>query len=232
MGILENQVEYYRARAAEYDEWFLRQGRYDRGEEATARWQKAVAGVRNGLDRFTPSGQVLEIACGTGNWTGQLASHADRVVAIDAAPEMVEIARTKVHASNVEFHVADVFECQFDQRFDAIFFGFWLTHVPANLFDDFWGKIHRLLRNSHDPVRKGRAFLVDSLPNPESQAGNHPRLNASAERQIRLLNDGRQFEIIKRYYGPDELSDRLRLLGWTTRLETAEELFLYGTVQL
>ena len=31
--ILKEQVEYYRQRASEYDEWFFRQGRYYRGEE-------------------------------------------------------------------------------------------------------------------------------------------------------------------------------------------------------
>jgi demethylmenaquinone methyltransferase/2-methoxy-6-polyprenyl-1,4-benzoquinol methylase len=30
---LKEQIEYYRARAAEYDEWHLRTGRYDRGED-------------------------------------------------------------------------------------------------------------------------------------------------------------------------------------------------------
>ena len=29
--ILDEQIAYYRARASEYDEWFLRQGRYDLG---------------------------------------------------------------------------------------------------------------------------------------------------------------------------------------------------------
>lgn len=30
-SILREQIDYYRSRAAEYDEWFLRTGRYDRG---------------------------------------------------------------------------------------------------------------------------------------------------------------------------------------------------------
>ena len=31
-GILAEQKQYYEARAQEYDEWFYRKGRYDRGE--------------------------------------------------------------------------------------------------------------------------------------------------------------------------------------------------------
>lgn len=33
MSLLHHQIAYYRARATEYDEWFYRQGRYDRGPE-------------------------------------------------------------------------------------------------------------------------------------------------------------------------------------------------------
>ena len=33
---LREQVAYYRARAEEYDEWFLRLGRYDRGGQSAA----------------------------------------------------------------------------------------------------------------------------------------------------------------------------------------------------
>jgi demethylmenaquinone methyltransferase/2-methoxy-6-polyprenyl-1,4-benzoquinol methylase len=40
--ILANQIEYYRARAGEYDQWFLRQGRYDRGPSDNADWFREV----------------------------------------------------------------------------------------------------------------------------------------------------------------------------------------------
>ena len=36
--LLDEQIAYYRARAAEYDQWWLRQGRYDQGPELAARW--------------------------------------------------------------------------------------------------------------------------------------------------------------------------------------------------
>ena len=56
-----------------------------------------------------PAGSVLEIACGTGLWTEALAGWADTVTAIDAAPEMVAIARDRVRSAHVSFEVADVF---------------------------------------------------------------------------------------------------------------------------
>ena len=41
--LLQQQIAYYRARAGEYDEWFLRQGRYDRGPDLNQRWFDEVA---------------------------------------------------------------------------------------------------------------------------------------------------------------------------------------------
>ena len=32
-GLLAEQIEYYRARAPEYDEWWVREGRWDLGPE-------------------------------------------------------------------------------------------------------------------------------------------------------------------------------------------------------
>ena len=43
--LLQEQVAYYRARAAEYDEWWYRTGRYDRGPEHRAAWQREIAVV-------------------------------------------------------------------------------------------------------------------------------------------------------------------------------------------
>ena len=43
--LLRQQIEYYRERASEYDEWFLRQGRYDRGPERNAQWFAEIGEV-------------------------------------------------------------------------------------------------------------------------------------------------------------------------------------------
>ena len=48
---LREQIAYYRARADEYDQWFLRQGRYDHGEQENARWRAEAAQVADALER-------------------------------------------------------------------------------------------------------------------------------------------------------------------------------------
>jgi hypothetical protein len=58
--LLSQQVQYYRERAAEYDEWFLRQGRSDQGPEHRAEWFREVALIEAALRETVPEGDVLE----------------------------------------------------------------------------------------------------------------------------------------------------------------------------
>ena len=48
-ALIDEQIRYYRQRAPEYDEWFHRQGRYDRGPEHTRLWQHEIAAGRGTL---------------------------------------------------------------------------------------------------------------------------------------------------------------------------------------
>ncbi|MDP8928041.1 MAG: class I SAM-dependent methyltransferase, partial [Actinomycetota bacterium] len=59
-SLLDEQLAYYRNRAAEYDEWWERRGRYDRGAEMNARWRSEVGAVRAVFDELPLTGDVLE----------------------------------------------------------------------------------------------------------------------------------------------------------------------------
>ncbi len=67
--VLDEMMTYYRERANEYDEWFYRRGRYDRGSQSNALWFAEADEVFNALARFQMQGELLEIAPGTGIWT-------------------------------------------------------------------------------------------------------------------------------------------------------------------
>src|SRR6185437_14909907 len=107
------------------------------------------------LERFAPRGDVLELAAGTGNWTVRLVRHADRVTAVDAAPEVLELNRAKVGEA-VDHVLADVFDWEPPRAFDVCFFGFWLSHVPSGRLERFWQLVDRALKPD------GRVFLVDN----------------------------------------------------------------------
>ncbi len=70
--IIRDQIEYYRARANEYDEWFYRQGRFDRGTELNQRWFDEITVVQQALHQVGKFDHILELACGTGIWTQEL----------------------------------------------------------------------------------------------------------------------------------------------------------------
>lgn len=94
--LLDEQISYYRARAWEYDEWFHRRGRYDRGEPHRRAWFAEVEQVEAALREARPRGRVLELACGTGIWTRRLVELAKDVTALDASPEVMRINRERV----------------------------------------------------------------------------------------------------------------------------------------
>ena len=224
-GIIHDQINYYRARAGEYDEWFYRQGRFDHGEELNKRWFDQVTDVVRALDVFAPTGDVLEFACGTGLWTERLVQHATSLTAVDAAPEMLTINQERVANECVRYLQSDIFAWQPDQLYDVAYFSFWLSHVPPERFADFWDLVHHCLKPG------GRVFFVDSLYEPTTTANNHTLLGRGSTVQDRKLNDGSTYRIVKVYHEAKSLSARLAELGWQPTIERTANYFLYGSAQ-
>lgn len=76
--------------------------------------------------------EVLEVGCGTGSFARLLASHADRVLALDLSPEMIRVARGRsARDLNITFEVADVTSRRLPaDRYDAITSIATLHHLP------------------------------------------------------------------------------------------------------
>lgn len=184
--LLAEQIAYYRARAPEYE-----RGLY---QESGALIREVVEHVPAGTD-------VVELACGTGVWTERLAERARTLTAVDAAPEMIALARARVPTA--EFVSADVLGWRPPRRYDVAFFGFWLSHVPAERFADFWTVVAGCL------VEGGQAVFVD-----EHASGAGKERWLSGEVAERTLSDGSTHRIVKAYLDPAGLTARLAGLGW------------------
>jgi demethylmenaquinone methyltransferase/2-methoxy-6-polyprenyl-1,4-benzoquinol methylase len=221
-SIIQQQIAYYQARASEYDEWFLRQGRYDRGEELNRQWFQEVEQVRLSLNQFKPAGKVLELACGTGLWTEQLLLYAQDITAVDAVAEVLKLNEQRLNSSRIKYLQTDIFTLQLDQQYDEIFFSFWLSHVPAEYFEQFWKIVARALKPD------GRVFFVDSRYDPTSTARDHHLTDIQDEIALRRLNDGREFRIVKIFYEQEQLQERLNQLGWKIKVNGTPHYFIFG----
>jgi ubiquinone/menaquinone biosynthesis C-methylase UbiE len=221
---VHDQIEYYRARASEYDDWFMRLGRYSHGAEADANWLAEVRQLAGALAAFNPQGRVLELACGTGWWTEQLAAYASSLTAVDASAEVLALNQKRLgdNANTIQYTQADLFNWKPEATYDVVFFSFWLSHVPPEKFTGFWETVSRALAPG------GRVFFIDSLPSATGTASNQP-VDAGNILMQRRLNDGREFSIYKVFYEPASLTTQLAALGWQVAVQQTPQYFLYGT---
>lgn len=223
--VLADQIAYYRARAGEYDEWWFRAGRYDRGADFNAQWHAETAAVEAALASWLAArrpGHVLELACGTGLFTRVIAPRVARLTAIDASSEVIEINRARVDAGNVDYVQADLFAWRPTQPYDAIFFSFWLSHVPEQRFAEFWQLVAAAL------APRGAVYLIDSAFDPTSTAKDHVLPGREHGIVTRKLNDGREFRIVKVFYEPAALASKLDALGWNASIAQTPHYFIYG----
>ena len=214
-------VAYYEARAPEYDDWYLRRGRYERGPIHDAAWNAELDTAGRWLDGLPISGQIVELAAGTGWWSPLLAGKGELSI-YDAAEAPLDRARDRLlaHGLRAHIHTRDAW-AEPDRNVDALFTGFWLSHIPRELLPDFLSIARRWLRD------EGTFAFIDSLPDPQSGAADHP--TPESDRSIRRLDDGREFEIVKVYYAPDELEAALRAAGFASaEVTTTGRFFLLG----
>jgi demethylmenaquinone methyltransferase/2-methoxy-6-polyprenyl-1,4-benzoquinol methylase len=187
-------ADYYARRAPEMEEAF---GWPERSAD--------IARLRRQLPRLVAGLDVLEIACGTGYWTQELARTARSVTATDINEEMLSIARTKDYsAGRVELLRQDAWRLtQLRRRFDAAVAMFWWSHLPRGRIRCFLDQLGRVLRPGSLVV------LVDNLA---TDCRRTPPVGFDAEGnayQRRVLRSGERFDIIKNYPSESELRQEL-----------------------
>ena len=227
-ALLDEQLRYYRARAGEYDDWWLRRGRYDRGAEFNAAFLADARTVEDALCRHldaTRPARALELACGTGLFTRLIAPRVGRLTAVDASPEVLEINRARLPAARIDYVQADLFAWQPRERYDFVFMSFWLSHVPMARFEAFWRSVSSAL------AENGVAYVIDSAHEPTSTARDHPVPSRDSGVVLRKLDDGRAFQVVKVFWEPDTLAARLAPLGWRCAFTRTPRYFVHGTAR-
>ncbi|MFL5681991.1 MAG: class I SAM-dependent methyltransferase [Chloroflexota bacterium] len=214
-------LAYYEARAPEYDDWYLRRGRYERGPVHDAAWNAELDMAGRWLDALPITGQIVELAAGTGWWSPLLAAKGELSM-YDGNPGPLDRARERLvaHRLRAHLHVRDAW-AEPDRQVDAVFTGFWLSHVPRDRFDAFLALVRRWLKPG------GLFAFIDSLPDPQSSAADHP--TPADDLSVRRLADGREFTVVKVYYTPPELEDALHRAGFRdVEVTTTGRFFVTG----
>jgi SAM-dependent methyltransferase len=232
-ALLVEQAAYYRARAGEYDDWWYRRHEYDFGPEFAEAWWRDVAELRGMFDGFAPCGEVLELAAGTGIWTGELLRFADRVTALDASDETLAINRAKHGTDRVDHVRADLFSFVPPRRFDVVFFSFWISHVPADRWRGFWTLVGDALAPGGrvfflDSARPARAIENGPAGWRESKSVEGADARATSDVTERTLRDGSTYSVVKRYWEPGRLAGELAAIGWDAHVGETTWAFLYG----
>ncbi len=188
---------YYAARAQEYDRV------YEKPER-----QSDIQRLKNWLPPFFTGRRLIEIACGTGFWTQFIAPVASEVVALDASPETMAIARHRVTEGKISFMVGDAYCLPKDiGTFNAAFAGFWLSHVPKNRQQEFFVGLGKILE-------PGAIVLL--LDNLYVEGSNHPISECDEDGntyQMRKLDDGSSHRVLKNFPTEAELLALIDGLG-------------------
>jgi ubiquinone/menaquinone biosynthesis C-methylase UbiE len=204
---LEN---YYSKRAAEYEKVYQKPER-----------QAELAWLRNRIPELLRNRTVLEVACGTGYWTQHIAKSARSVYACDINEPVLEIAREKGLSKKVHFFRADAVSLEgVPAGCDAAFAGFWWSHVKKS-------GIERFVANLAARLEPGAQVVV--LDNTFTNWSSTPLSRRDEEGntyQMRKLENGDAFEILKNFPTPEELAHAVRPVAREARLEALQYYWL------
>ncbi|AMO96919.1 ubiE/COQ5 methyltransferase family protein [Collimonas fungivorans] len=193
-------VAYYAKRASTYEEIYQRPERQDELLTLQVRVQELMEGH-----------DVLELACGTGFWTEQIAASAKSVYATDINPEMIALAKTKkLPAGKATFALADINTFQPERPFTACFLGFWWSHVGRQDQVRFIAQLREKL---------GKDILLVMIDNGYVEEQSTPIARTDAEGntyQFRTLPNGERYEVMKNF--PTDSGLRKKLAPITREL--------------
>lgn len=204
-------AQYYAKRASEYERIYARPER-----------QRDLAALKERVRKMLAGRRVLELACGTGYWTEVFAPVAREVVAVDVNQEVLEIARAKNYpAGRVEFVQGDCYAPpDLGRRHDALFAGFWWSHVPLQRLDAFLAA---------GVAAVAPRALVAFIDNRYVEGSSTPVARRDAEGngyQLRSLDDGSRHEVLKNFPAESELIKRTIRNGWGANVELYEHYWL------
>lgn len=163
--------------------------------------EKLLAPVIERIEDDIVGKEVLEIACGTGNWTQVLSKRASSVVATDLFEGyLIEAKKKKYEHDNVVFKIADAYILEgIHGNFNVAFASDWWSHMPNSRIKGFLATLQgKLLSGS-------KIIIIDMLRTKELDGMFLYFDEEGNDIQKRILPNGKEYRIIKNFPTEDEL---------------------------
>ena len=186
---------YYDSRAEWHDDYM--------SYESNDKMEDLLAPIISLIEKYVVKKDVLEIACGTGNWTQVLARRAKSVLATDINQSVINVALGKEYKpAKPEFVIGDAYTLDnITSTFDVIFAADFFSHIPVLKVESFLKAAANKLRND------GRIIVLDMLPHEGLEIDKHQYDGDGNFYCLRTLPNGKQFRVIKNFPDKTHLSD-------------------------
>lgn len=192
--ITKDLTDYYSRRAEEYESV------YNRPDKVRLQEQNFIAEY---IKKSMKGRYVLELASGTGYWTKYLLGNANKILAIDLSPEMLEIASKRYsHHPSIQFLQHEAYNPpQSIPSFTGMMANFWFSHIPKR-------KIKLFLKTMHSRMTSNSFILFVDNVYQEDLGGKLVRKRGQIDTwKERQLETGERFLILKNYYSAKQLEN-------------------------
>jgi len=189
----DDLVKYYKDRAKEYENIYLKPERLDELKE-----------IEDILQKIFKDKVILEIACGTGYWTEKISKTAKSILATDINDSVLEVAKNKTYLNNnVKFQKQDLFSFKPKTKFESLLGGFIWSHVKLQELNSFIKKTNSFIMD------EGTVVLMD---NNYVKGSSHTIISKDEfgnTYQTRKLKNGSVHNVLKNFPAEEFIRKKL-----------------------
>ena len=203
-------LDYYNKRLEEYEAIYAKPERQTDLQKLVARLQADIKNCK-----------VLELACGTGWWTHQLASHAASWIATDTDPAALEVVQNKTIQGLSTTQLLNAYQPQVNELVDCVFAAHWYSHLKRNEYKAFFEAVHTCLKPG------GWLIMLDNKYVSGSSTPISRTDTIGNTFQMRPLKDGSTYEVLKNFPTQDQLHQSGTAFAFAVQADTDLKLELH-----
>ncbi len=211
-SLIDEMNRYYDARAPWHDQYMDAHS----PQQLAQRFSTVIDAIRPIITGKT----LLDVACGTGNWTRLLAPMAASILGLDRSDSCLQIARAKLpDCANVQFVQDDAYQLEtLNDQFDVLFAADFWSHMPKKMIGPF-------LRNATGWLKPGATGVFLDMSWQSFFEDDPSQTDVDGNRIfLRHLPDGSEFHVVKNFPTESEMRELIAPYGNTVRYTLYSEL--------